>query len=405
MMTIGKRTVLRSLILILSVLAAAGALPFVSALWLPAASPFVAACSIATHRTFSLISLIALPLLLLGAFRGRWFCYHLCPAGFFMELMGRLNGRRKTARSGAPRVGVWLVVAGIGGAIVGFPLFLWLDPLVFFSGFFGAVRRLPGGWKELAPGLVFVIVAVLSALAPGAWCQRLCPLGASLEQLGRLQCSVRNRMVRRPEGCEGAVGAETDARTGSFLGRRTFLFLLGGAGAGAAARMIGAWRPAGALRPPGAVGEDVFRSLCARCGNCFRACPQNIIVPDLGKTGLAGVFSPTLDFRNSYCDEWCNECGKVCPTGAIRRLTLEEKRLDVIGNAAINREKCLAWKYGNYCMVCQEFCPYQAIESEEHGGVNCPVVNEKACRGCGACQSQCPAQPDMAIVVHPGKNN
>jgi ferredoxin len=29
----------------------------------------------------------------------------------------------------------------------------------------------------------------------------------------------------------------------------------------------------------------------------------------------------------------------------------------------------------------------------------CPIVDEDACRGCGACESQCPALNPLAIVV------
>jgi heterodisulfide reductase subunit A-like polyferredoxin len=50
-------------------------------------------------------------------------------------------------------------------------------------------------------------------------------------------------------------------------------------------------------------------------------------------------------------------------------------------------------------MVCQEFCPYQAIDIVDDRGINCPEVDESLCRGCGACQSQCPAIPERAIVV------
>jgi len=51
-------------------------------------------------------------------------------------------------------------------------------------------------------------------------------------------------------------------------------------------------------------------------------------------------------------------------------------------------------------MVCHEYCPFQAILPVEHKGVNCPKVDELVCRGCGACQSHCPALPVKAIIVH-----
>ncbi len=53
-------------------------------------------------------------------------------------------------------------------------------------------------------------------------------------------------------------------------------------------------------------------------------------------------------------------------------------------------------------MVCQEYCPYKAIEaSYTEAGLPRPVVNPQVCRGCGACQNQCPAiRAGKAIIVH-----
>ncbi len=393
------RTISKAMILLASAMAAAGALPFIPAAWLPAASPFVAICSAVALRNLAFIALLALPLLLLGVFKGAWFCFNLCPMGFLLVLAGKLNPRRKSVKAGIPCLARWLAVAGLGGSIFGAPLFLWLDPLVIFTGFFGAVGKVPAGWAEMMPALVLIVVVFLSILAPGLWCQRLCPLGATMAQLGRPRDALLAWARKRRAGSDD-IGKEARL-PGPALGRRSFLFLLGGVGAGAAIRLTGTPDSRGALRPPGAANEDIFGSLCARCGNCFRICPQKIIVPDMGETGLTGFFSPVLDFDSHYCSEWCNECGKVCPTRAIESLSLDEKRRSRIGVAHVNRTECLAWEHGNYCMICQEYCPYQAIDSVEHQGMNCPVVKEDACRGCGACQSQCPARPDRAIVVKP----
>ena len=106
------------------------------------------------------------------------------------------------------------------------------------------------------------------------------------------------------------------------------------------------------------------------------------------------------DYAKAHCFEYCNECTRVCPTGAIERLDLAAKRNRAMGLAEIDRNRCIAWRDGEYCMVCHEFCPYLAIGTEEHAGVNCPVVLPDMCRGCGACQVNCPAIPDKAIVVH-----
>ena len=64
-----------------------------------------------------------------------------------------------------------------------------------------------------------------------------------------------------------------------------------------------------------------------------------------------------MDFRRGYCEWNCNECGKVCPTQAIRKLELPKKQQTVIGRAYIDRNICIPWSEGRDCLVCEELCP------------------------------------------------
>ena len=179
-------------------------------------------------------------------------------------------------------------------------------------------------------------------------------------------------------------------------GRRNFLAVVaGGIAAVVARRLFGKSTP---IRPPGAVDEGKFPALCARCGNCVRVCPQKVIHPDLGRTGLAGCLTPVVVIEPGYCSEICNACNEVCPSGAIKRIPLSEKQRVAIGTAEVRRSRCLAWAAGQYCMVCGQYCPYRAVESIDRDGVPCPEVDAGICRGCGLCQTECPASPKAIIV-------
>jgi ferredoxin len=69
----------------------------------------------------------------------------------------------------------------------------------------------------------------------------------------------------------------------------------------------------------------------------MKSCPTNVIQPAVFDAGLEGFTTPQMDFRRGYCEWVCNECGKVCPTQAIRELPLVEKQKKVIGRAYIDR--------------------------------------------------------------------
>lgn len=349
-------------------------------------SPILGLLGALAARSAPAWTLLGLPVLAIAAFRSRWFCRYGCPVGFAAEGVGRLNPRRKGRFAKWPNVGRVLLAGLIAAAACGYPLFIWLDPLSIFNGFFAAWRApLAGASFALAAG--FPLVLLFSFVFPQAWCHRICPLGAAQDLAARLRRAATRRGNPVPEKTFGLA-----------LSRREFL---GAAAGGAAALALR--RPASGknppIRPPGARPEDQFAGLCARCGACIRACPYGILKPDLGTGGLAGLLAPTIDYSKAHCFEYCNECTKVCPTGAIERLALETKRNLAIGLAEIDRKKCIAWEYGQYCMVCHEFCPYLAIDSVQRNGVECPVVQPDRCRGCGACQVNCPALPDKAIVV------
>jgi len=150
------------------------------------------------------------------------------------------------------------------------------------------------------------------------------------------------------------------------------------------------------IRPPGAE-EDEFLSKCIRCGQCIKGCPNNALHLSGVLGGLESLWTPILIPRIGPCDYGCNTCGQVCPTQAIPKLSLEEKRTAVLGTAVLNPETCIR------CMICQKQCPVQgAIEKGKVEGKKgeFPIVKADKCIGCGVCEYVCPVKGEAAIRVH-----
>jgi ferredoxin len=110
----------------------------------------------------------------------------------------------------------------------------------------------------------------------------------------------------------------------------------------------------------------------------MRTCPTNVIQPAGIEGGLENLWTPVLNNRigSSGCQLNCTACGQVCPTSAIRPITLSEKLgldefADVgpikMGTAFVDRNRCLPWAMDKPCIVCQENCPVspKAIYTQE----------------------------------------
>jgi formate hydrogenlyase subunit 6/NADH:ubiquinone oxidoreductase subunit I len=197
------------------------------------------------------------------------------------------------------------------------------------------------------------------------------------------------------------------------MSRKDFLFLLlsslavlgfgkrasGSAGTGKGGGTV--------IRPPAALKEPEFINRCIRCGNCMKVCPTNGLQPSLLESGLEGIWTPQLVSEIGYCEYNCTLCGNVCPTGAIKKVSQEEKHRVKLGIAEINRSICLAWASNLECIVCEEHCPVadkavKLVEDKWNGKIIYkPYVDKELCVGCGICQNKCPARPQRAIKVSP----
>ena len=123
--------------------------------------------------------------------------------------------------------------------------------------------------------------------------------------------------------------------------------------------------------------------------------------------GIEGLWTPQAVPDWSGCEPTCNNCGQVCPTGAVRALSLEEKRAVRMGLAIVNERTCLPHAGREDCQMCVDECNaagYDAIEFRHVGtrvgedglpvggsGYLAPVVLAEKCVGCGLCQTRCNA--------------
>ena len=326
----------------------------------------------------------------------------------------------------------------------------------------GGLRAVSGAWWV---GLLFLAALLANLWQPRFYCRSLCPLGALLGLLGR---NALWRVRRLPKACTSCGRCEFDCEGGcqpsetlrqqdcvlcfncrevcpdeaivydrhrdpavedrsAGVSRRGFLTA---AVAGAVTTPLVRMTPPdsslspGVIRPPGALPEASFLGRCLKCGQCLRVCPTNVLQPAAFEAGVEGLWTPILDNRagKGGCEPNCVACSAICPTAAIRPLSIDEKMGQGpfraqgplrIGTSFVDRGRCLPWAMDRPCIVCEENCPVspKAIFLREErvrprdGGpeivLKRPYVDPDRCTGCGICEHVCPLAGIAAIRVSP----
>jgi polyferredoxin len=316
-------------------------------------------------------------------------------------------------------------------------------------------------WQAWAVGLIFIGFLVANWWIPRFFCRVVCPLGALLGIFSRFALW---RIDRDPvrctdcdlclKSCEGASDPQGDLRKSecfvclnciedcphdalSFrflprkasevaypaVGRRELVLSgLFGLFFFPMARLSGGVRKnfqRGVIRPPGSVAEDEFLRRCIKCDQCIRVCPTNVLQPALFEAGLEGLWTPIMISKMGWCELNCTLCSQVCPTGAIREISIVEK-LGIgpfeakgpikTGTAFYNQGRCLPWAMDTSCVVCEEVCPVSPkaiftrnVEVTDRWGATIelkrPYIDPVKCIGCGICEHECPVKDDPAVYV------
>ena len=395
----------------------------------------VSAVSIGTAylamKTTAMVLLVALAFLLVAALFGRVFCGWVCPLGTIGDAMDYVM--RQPPRSFGHRrlkyaLLMILIVIGAAGVTAAW----YLDPINWAARIGGllASARVEVG---LSVFLLVLLLFVQYSYGRRGFCRNLCPLGA---MLGIAAGSSPFRLEIDKEKCIECGTCVKNCRTGAFLNspnehmshecifcmecqancptgaidynyvrpkahheikwmRRAFLATVAGSTVLALSRKSIAAPEDRRIRPPG-TGND-FEHKCTRCGTCIRVCPNNALRADWHGSGDRFML-PYLDGRQGGCDYDCTLCLDHCPTGAIRKLPLAEKRELKIGFADINREACYAYRGSHPCVICYSACTIRAITLKpvDSDAKAVPVIGD-TCTGCAQCEAACPVPGAGAI--------
>lgn len=321
------------------------------------------------------------------------------------------------------------------------PLFQWIGNK---SGLWNFSEIIPVVWGvAAAAGLFMVLIAAGAFFRERLFCNTLCPAGFLLgifSRMARFRLKIGSSCVKCKacekvckSGCIDAAAGKIDNErcvlcgnclavckfsalqtADSFLpdpvvekfdGKRR-LFLTGIALAGAAGAVGGSQllKPAAGkipCAPPGAGSIEEFNRKCTGCQLCVANCSGKVLTPAGLEYGLAGIGQPRLDTNHGFCDPECSRCSNICPAGALRPLTLAEKKRCRVGMVTYYPSRCVVVTAGESCGACAEHCPTGALDMVDYkDGLTIPKVTPELCVGCGGCEYVCPVRPQRAVVIN-----
>ncbi len=361
---------------------------------------------------FSIIAVVILAIIVvITMLFGRFYCSTLCPFGILQEVASSIFKTESKYIKNYPYK--YFLAAIVFGALIGGSSLLirYIDPYTIF-----------GSAVSLSP---FGIIAVILMLAlvffkNRFFCTNICPVGVVLGLLSKfslykiyidkdlcLSCGLCEKKCQSAciNSKEKTIDNETCIKCLKCLGvcrrngikfgikpktqikfnpkRREIIIALSALallGTAVKAGVVLTEKTAQKIRdiilPPGSKNPNRMFHKCLNCNLCIQNCPNKILTRANNKFGAIHI---DYSKGEGFCKYDCNECAQICPSGAIQKITLEEKQKTRIAMAMIQDTKC------TQCGVCIYDCPTGAI-IKANGKV---FVNGMKCIGCGKCKKSC----------------
>ena len=400
------RLTIAGAVLILAVLAIWGIYP-VKILDLQFTALFQRALVTTTYSAIGLLILLVLCTLIFG----RFYCSTICPFGILQEFTALiLRRKKKNVKIQNYPVKHFICAVVFGALFAGSAVLIrYVDPYTVF-----------GSAVSISIfGLIFTLcVLAIVFFKNRFFCTKICPVGAFFGCCAKNAVNTMNidaekcvscKMCERncPAGCIDIDNKKIDnemcvkclkcysvcpksaiyygnkkqefspSRRKAIIGSSAVILLAAGYYAGIKFAKDFAKKVKDIILPAGAKNANRMANKCLNCNLCVKNCPNGILVKADDKFGAVHI-----DYKQGkgFCDYDCHKCGEVCPSGAIKRIPLEEKQNTRIAMAAIKEDSCVK------CGHCVFACPKGAITKDE-GQI--AVIDGSKCIGCGKCAKVC----------------